>query len=89
MTAEEAFLQAILTAPDDDTPRLAYADWLEERGDARSEFLRLHLALRSLSPDHPDRVSGEHELSSLRRGLDASWLTVAEPERAHLTRDDP
>ena len=35
MTHEDAFLQAIRTAPDDDAPRLLYADWLEERGDPR------------------------------------------------------
>lgn len=39
---DDDFIDAILTAPaGDDTPRLAYADWLEERGDARAEFVRL------------------------------------------------
>ena len=33
MTLEDAFLQAILETPDDDLPRLAYADWLEEQDD--------------------------------------------------------
>jgi uncharacterized protein (TIGR02996 family) len=38
----EAFLQAIHTNPEDDTPRLVYADWLEEHGDsARAEFIRV------------------------------------------------
>ena len=32
---DEAFLQAIRENPDDDAPRLIYADWLEERGDPR------------------------------------------------------
>jgi uncharacterized protein (TIGR02996 family) len=44
MTHEEAFLQAILDSPDDDTPRLVYADWLEEQGDQRARTVR----------DHPD-----------------------------------
>jgi uncharacterized protein (TIGR02996 family) len=30
MTPHEAFLQAISESPDDDTPRLVYADCLEE-----------------------------------------------------------
>ena len=31
MTADErALVQAIIAAPDDDLPRLVYADWLEE-----------------------------------------------------------
>lgn len=29
----EAFLRSIFDAPDDDTPRLVFADWLEERGE--------------------------------------------------------
>lgn len=32
---EAAFLRAILAAPDDDLPRLVYADWLEEHGKAK------------------------------------------------------
>ena len=42
---DDAFLHAILAAPDDDTPRLIYADWLEERGDLRGEFIRLQVEL--------------------------------------------
>ena len=41
MTHDEAFLQAIIDNPDDDAPRLIYADWLEERGDPRGEFIRV------------------------------------------------
>jgi uncharacterized protein (TIGR02996 family) len=40
MTDDAAFRNAILAAPDDDAPRLVYADWLEERGDPRAEFVR-------------------------------------------------
>jgi uncharacterized protein (TIGR02996 family) len=46
---DAAFLQAILDDPDDDSPRLVYADWLEEHGgaaqQARAEFIRLQCAL--------------------------------------------
>jgi uncharacterized protein (TIGR02996 family) len=42
-------LEAILQDPDDDTPRLIFADWLEEQGDpcgvARAEFIRVQCAL--------------------------------------------
>jgi uncharacterized protein (TIGR02996 family) len=33
-TDEQAFLAAIAAAPDDDTPRLVFADWLDERADS-------------------------------------------------------
>lgn len=36
-----ALLDAVLAAPDDDGPRLVYADWLLERGDPRGEFIQL------------------------------------------------
>jgi uncharacterized protein (TIGR02996 family) len=87
MHDEEGFLHAIKANPRDDVPRLVYADWLEERGDPRGDFIRLHLALTAAAPDHPERVAGEHELSSLRKGCDAAWLAVIEPERVLLSND--
>jgi uncharacterized protein (TIGR02996 family) len=36
---EAALLAAIRAAPDDDAPRLVYADWLTERGDARGAMI--------------------------------------------------
>ncbi len=39
---DEGFLRTILDAPDDDAPRLVYADWLEEHGrPERAEFIRV------------------------------------------------
>ncbi len=41
MTDDQAFLRAVCENPDDATPRLIYADYLEERGDAdRARLLR-------------------------------------------------
>jgi uncharacterized protein (TIGR02996 family) len=46
---EEAFLKQVLEQPDDEVVRLAYADWLMERGDpesaARGEFIQVQCAL--------------------------------------------
>ena len=53
---EAAFLQTISAAPDDDLPRLVFADWLEERGDAeRAEFIRLQCELASAPDSDPMR----------------------------------
>jgi uncharacterized protein (TIGR02996 family) len=41
MTPHQRFLDAIQADPDTDAPRLAYADWLAERGDAWSEVIRI------------------------------------------------
>jgi uncharacterized protein (TIGR02996 family) len=48
VTPRDAFLRAILERPGDDTPRLVYADWLDEHGDAadqaRARLIRLQCA---------------------------------------------
>jgi uncharacterized protein (TIGR02996 family) len=49
------FLQDIIEHPDDDTPRLIYADWLDEHGQAeRATFIRTQCAfVRFLRDDDP------------------------------------
>ena len=47
------FLAQVLAAPEDDAPRLIYADWLEEAGDPRGEFIRVQCELASLSSLDP------------------------------------
>lgn len=84
MPTEDSFLSAIAASPTDDLPRLVFADWLDEQNDPRGAFVRLHAELRKLGPDHVHRGPGEEELSRLRKGCDAEWLAVIEPERAHL-----
>src|SRR5438067_8376736 len=49
-----AFWKAICAEPDEDTPRLVFADWLDEQGDpasaARAEFIRAQIELARLDP---------------------------------------
>src|SRR5258708_4056061 len=46
MPDEAAFIQTIREHPDDDGPRLVYADWLEEHGECdRAEFIRIQIEL--------------------------------------------
>lgn len=48
MTDRDALLATVAAHPDDDLPKLVYADWLEERGDpvdvARGRFIRAQVA---------------------------------------------
>lgn len=44
---EDAFRRAIRAAPGDTTVKLVYADWLQDRGDARAEFVRLQVELHA------------------------------------------
>jgi uncharacterized protein (TIGR02996 family) len=71
MTDGEALYRAILESPDDDAPRLVWADWLEENGDPeRAQFVRLQCELASLDPgdirgdevsEHLPRLTGRRE----------------------------
>src|SRR5262245_13702893 len=55
MRPDEAFLQDIREHPDDDTPRLIFADWLEEHGQPeRGEFIRIQCELARTPPEPPD-----------------------------------
>jgi uncharacterized protein (TIGR02996 family) len=68
MSLEDAFLRAVLADPDDDEPRLVYADWLEERDDPRGEFIRLQCILARLAGSDPIRAAlAARERQLLRR----------------------
>jgi uncharacterized protein (TIGR02996 family) len=79
-TLEEAFLQAIFAEPAEDTHRLAYADWLEERGEpaalARAEFIRVQVEVAQ-GADHRPRGrelrKRENELWAANR---TAWLAT-------------
>ncbi|HEY2147185.1 MAG TPA: TIGR02996 domain-containing protein, partial [Pirellulales bacterium] len=73
MSHGDAFLQAILADPEDDAPRLIYADWLEERGDPRGEFIRLQCALERLSATDPARPDLEDEAGDLLYQHEQEW----------------
>lgn len=45
MTARQAFIDAIVADPLDDTARLVFADWLDERDDPLGEFIRVQYEL--------------------------------------------
>src|SRR5438874_10019999 len=48
MTTEEDLLRAILDDINDAPRRLVFADWLEERGDPRAEWVRIDCELARL-----------------------------------------
>jgi uncharacterized protein (TIGR02996 family) len=64
MNDEAAFLRAMQEHPDDASMRLVFSDWLEERGDARCELIRL-LHTLTQSVEVPDRAKLEDRLRNL------------------------
>src|SRR5262245_45122502 len=93
----EAFLQRIRAYPDDDAPRLVFADWLDEHGDPRGAFIRVQLALAQLDAEEssefgdrlarPERETLRARLLQDERGLlDAHEDEWTAPFRRFATR---
>jgi uncharacterized protein (TIGR02996 family) len=72
------FLDEIKSHPDDDTPRLVLADWLQEHGDpeeaARGEMLRIQVLLHQLSASDPRREALRRRQSDLLREHLDHWV---------------
>lgn len=76
MSAEEAaLLRAIRDTPDDDLPRLALADWLDENDSPeRAEFLRVQVELARLPHDSARRSELEDREHALLAENEEHWL---------------
>ena len=63
MTDGEALRRAIVSDPDDDTPRLIYADWLEERGLAvrRTDGADSFVQFQASRGRHAERLDVIHD----------------------------
>src|SRR5437764_15057442 len=90
MTTRQAYLDAITAHPDDDTPRLAYADWLDGQGDSdRAEFIRCQCDFGMLNEDDPDwkrtkkRIDELLALHGRRWAEEVGCLTAS---RIHFSR---
>jgi uncharacterized protein (TIGR02996 family) len=69
-----ALLAAVLETPDDDAPRLVYADWLEENGEAdRAAFIRLQIELARLPEGDPRAQALELRACALLQAHNDAW----------------
>jgi uncharacterized protein (TIGR02996 family) len=76
MSKDTAFLQAMLASPEDASTRLVYADWLEQRGDGRGEFLRLDLQVERYNREDGSESNLERRHRELAATIDPGWLTL-------------
>lgn len=75
MPTEEAFLQAIREHPEDDLPRLVFADWLDEQGRSqRAEFVRVQCELATLSDTDPRRRNLQSRSDELEAAHRHEWI---------------
>jgi uncharacterized protein (TIGR02996 family) len=78
---QAGFLQAIIDSPEDDGPRLAYAGWLDRRGDPRGEFIRaqcelakrLQADVAQMEKDYPQRKALKGRAEQLLGAHGQEW----------------
>lgn len=74
MTDDELLRAAIVARPDEDLPRLVYADFLQEAGhDDRAELIRVQCALERLPPTDPERPELTRRESELLAAHKPEW----------------
>jgi uncharacterized protein (TIGR02996 family) len=71
-----AFLNESKEHPDDDTPRLVLADWLEERGDERGEFVRLQCLRAARGGQEVGSAEGAGREAELLASHREAWLGI-------------
>jgi uncharacterized protein (TIGR02996 family) len=75
MNDHDGFMRAIVEQPDDDAPRLVYADWLEEHGDtARAEFIRVQCELARLPESDRRGAALRKREAALLKQYRKAWL---------------
>ncbi|MBO0698740.1 MAG: TIGR02996 domain-containing protein [Zavarzinella sp.] len=78
MSERDDLFRAVLAAPDDDAPRLIYADWLDEHGEPeRAEFIRLQCAMDRIPPKTGRWRPLHDRTSRLEREWKARWAGAA------------
>lgn len=74
MIENPALYAAIVANPREDTPRLAYADWLDEHGDAdRARFIRLQYEIEKLPPIGAKVSKAKKEEEALLKSRGGEW----------------
>jgi uncharacterized protein (TIGR02996 family) len=84
----DAFLQAICEAPEDDAPRLIFADWLDEHGEPdRAEFIRLQIELESTPEDSDRWLDLKARAEELRERYRESWAQPFPEENSYYVSE--
>lgn len=88
-----ALVRAVVAHPDEDTPRLVLADWLDEHGEpARAEFIRLQIKRRWQRADDLATLGIDARLAQLHKAHVRDWVApfviVPKFERGFVDRVD-
>jgi uncharacterized protein (TIGR02996 family) len=76
MDDERALLKAIIAHPDEDTPRLVFADWLQEHDQPeRAEYIRLSIRRANLRYTDPGYQTASQKIAAALLPLIDRWDT--------------
>jgi uncharacterized protein (TIGR02996 family) len=94
MTDQEALLRAIEASPDEDMPRLAYADWLDENATSdsdriRAEYIRVHCELTRAESHDPQWADLHRRELELRPKAHRAWEAAIKEPSWHFSRGFP
>jgi uncharacterized protein (TIGR02996 family) len=89
MDEEKGFIAAIPADPDDDTTRLAYADWLDEHDDPRAEWLRVDAEIERLAGEGRSDPALLVRRQQLASELDLVWLASVWRKVPDIEFDSP
>lgn len=67
------FLAEVIADPDNNAPRLIYADWLEEQGSPRGEFIRIQCELEEIDELDPGYLDLRHRNDELLDLYGSEW----------------
>ncbi len=86
MNERDALMRSICETPDDDTPRLVFADWLDEHGESdRAEFIRVQIEAARIGA-YSDRRDGLiRRANELQGRFGNRWLgELPVPDTEHI-----
>mgnify|MGYP001806658983 CR=1 FL=1 len=82
------FLAAVCASPDDDLPRLVFADWLDEHGDpARAEFIRLQCHTARVGKLDPTWAPAKLREFDLFKANEPAWRTPTASQEGRMLMD--
>jgi uncharacterized protein (TIGR02996 family) len=85
-SAGEQLLAAVIASPDDDAPRLAYADWLDGYGQPkRARLIRLGCELAAADDDRQDGPELRGQVDALLAAHQEAWSNALMPGAHEVT----
>ncbi len=86
MNEREALLRSVCENSDEDTPRLVFADWLQENGEeARAEFIRAQVEAARLPTDNDRRAGLVRRGAAIQKRFGEQWLgELPVPDKEHI-----